>query len=72
MVATITESFVNKNFGHFTDAQLPDCSWLDLRAGNGSLELDITVLGKCVTHGGVLVAKDPVMQYKKMQTPGVL
>lgn len=81
-VTTITESFFKKHFGYLTDAQLRDCAWLDLRAGNGLelpylgyLELDITILGKCVTRRGVLVVKDPEdpqMQYKKMQTPGLL
>lgn len=82
MVTTITESFFKKHFGHLTDSQLHDCAWLDLRAGNGLelpycgyLELDITILGKCVAHRGVLVVKDPDdphMQYKKMQIPGLL
>lgn len=82
MVTTITESFFKKHFGHLTDSQLHDCAWLDLRAGNGLklpycgyLELDITILGKCVAHRGVLVVKDPIdphMQSKKLQIPGLL
>lgn len=82
MVTTITDSFFRQHFGHLTDAQLRDCAWLDLRAGNGLelpylgyLESDITILGKCVPRRGVLVVKDPDdphMRYKKMQTPGLL
>lgn len=82
MVTTITESFFNKNFGHLSDAQLKECAWLDLRAGNGLelpylgyLELDVTILGKCMPRRGVLVVKDPAdphMRHKKLQTPGVL
>lgn len=52
--------FFKEQFGYFTDSQLRECAWLDLRAGNslklpylGYLELDITILGKCVTRRGV-------------------
>lgn len=74
MVTTITVSF-NKNTDQLTDAQLRYSAWLDFIAGSGLellylgyLELDITILGKCVLHPKVLVVKDPDvphMQYKK-------
>lgn len=82
MVTTITESCYNKHFAHLENVPLHDCSWLDLRAGNGLklpylgyLELDITVLGNCMPSMGILVVKDPrdpQMQYKKLKTPAVL
>lgn len=82
MVTTITKSFFKDHFGNLTDDQLCDCAWLDLRAGNGlklpylgCLELDITILGKCVAYRGVLLVEDPEgpqMQLKKMQISGVL
>lgn len=75
MVTTITESCYNKYFAHLENVPLRDCSWLDLRAGNGLelpyvgyLELDITVLGNCMPSMGILVVKDPrdpQMQLKK-------
>lgn len=79
MVTTITESCYNKHFAHLENVPLHDCSWLDLRAGNGLklpylgyLELDITVLGNCMPSMGIFVVKDHQMQYKKFKTPAVL
>ncbi len=39
---TITESCYNKYFAHLENVPLQDCSWLDLRAGNG---LELPYLG---------------------------
>ena len=79
MVTTITESFFMK---HFTHLQRKDCKWLGLKAANGLdipyigyLELDVVVLGQCISERGILIVKDPTdvgLQGRKVETPGIL
>lgn len=82
MVTTITESCFNAHFANVPQGSLRDCGWLGLKAANGLdipyigyLELDITILGKCMPRRGILVvhdAPDPHMKSQKAVIPGVL
>ncbi|XP_051799571.1 uncharacterized protein LOC127535823 [Acanthochromis polyacanthus] len=82
MVTTITESYFNDHFSHWSDMQLKDCNWLGLKAANGLnipylgyIELDLHILGVCLPCRGVLIVKDPTdshMRQKKLAVPGVL
>lgn len=82
MVTTITESCFNARFAQLRHGGLQKCEWLGLKAANGLeipylgyVELDITILGKCMPRMGILVVKDSSdsqMSDKKRTTPGVL
>ena len=79
MVTTITESFFQEHFHHL---QKKDCKWLGLKAANGLdipyigyIELEVVVLGQCISGRGVLVVKDPpnaAVKERKAVTPGIL
>lgn len=77
MVSTIPESFFLKHFAPWGQERLHSCNWLQLRAANGLsipyigyLELDVTLCGKMVPGGGVLVVKDP--PNAAAASPGIL
>lgn len=79
MVTTITESYFNEHFAHL---QRKECNWLGLKAANGLdipysgyVEMEIVVLGQCISGRGVLIVKDPedaVSICRKTAIPGIL
>lgn len=82
MVSMITEGFFESNFSAHVKEQLQPCSWLSLKAANGSeipycgyLELDVEVLGKVLPKMGILVMRDPkdhAFKQNKLSVPGLL
>ena len=76
MVSTVTESFFQEHFSG--QERLNFCSWLHLKAANGSsipylgyMELDAELCGRLISHCGVLVVKD-LPGNDALQVPGVL
>ena len=82
MVTTITESCFREHFAHLSKRDLRECKWLGLKAANGLdipylgyIELDVKVLGTCLSGMGILIVKDPpdgVLSSRKKATPGIL